>query len=109
VSIKEKEESLGPPLRDEPSPSTDKSTERTAEHLHDTEEEVSTTVDATEFHLEEYKHLKQEITSLTDRVFLYVLGGIVAISTWLLAHNTMGRLNLSLGLWMISVCLHSSP
>ena len=105
VSIKEKEESLGPPLRDEPSPSTDKSTERTAEHLQDTEEEVSTTVDAREFHLEEYKHLKQEITSLTDRVFVYVSGGIVAICTWLLAHNTMGWLNLSLGLWMISVVL----
>jgi hypothetical protein len=57
------------------------------------------TVDARDFHLEEYKHFTQEISSLMDRVWTitqFLLGGTAAIYAWILTNGV----NVAIGMWM---------
>jgi hypothetical protein len=57
------------------------------------------TVGPREFHLEEYKHLKQQIMSNQDRVstiIKFVLGGIAAVYAWIIT-NKAGN---SDGMWI---------
>lgn len=57
------------------------------------------TVEARDFHLEEYKHFKQEISSLMDRVWTiiqFLLGASAAVYAWLLAN----AVNASKGVWI---------
>ena len=52
-----------------------------------------------EFHLEEYKHLKQQIMSNQDRVttiIRYVLAGIAAVYAWIISNNLYD----SEGMWI---------
>jgi hypothetical protein len=57
------------------------------------------TVEARDFHLEEYKHLKQQISSLLDRVttiIQFILGAIAAVYAWLITNGV----NTSVGMWI---------
>jgi hypothetical protein len=49
-----------------------------------------------DFHLEEYKILKQRVNALTDSmlsIVQYLIAGIAAVYTWLLTHYTDGNSN----------------
>jgi hypothetical protein len=51
---------------------------------------LAMTAGARDFHLEEYKHLKQQISSLIDKVVTivqYVLGGVAAVYAWLITNQ----------------------
>src|SRR4051812_14418263 len=61
------------------------------------------TVEPREFHLEEYKLLKQQISSLIERVstiIQYVLGGIAVFYTWLITNANIHDLMNSGAMWI---------
>jgi hypothetical protein len=57
------------------------------------------TVEPREFHFEEYKHLKQQISSLLDRVttiIQFILGAAAAVYAWVITNGV----NAAAGMWI---------